>query len=97
MTKINLDDGALWNARPEIGLDTEKAMEGWDPAEKKMFRLGARAFYLTCAKALLRKLALTNKVIIMHASFLVLKYENVEQEVQSLRYISGQLQPQVIR
>lgn len=90
-----MDDAAFWKAWPEIGLDTEKAMEGWNSVEKKMFRLGARAFYLVCAKALLLKLPLTNKVII-HASFLALKYENVEQEVRSLRYIAGQLQPQVI-
>lgn len=37
----------------------------------------------------------SNKVI-MHASFLALKYENVQQEVQSLQYIAGQLQPQLI-
>lgn len=69
-------------------------MEGWDPAEKKTFHLGARAFYIACAKALLQKLPLTNKVI-MHAKFLALRCENAEQEVRSLRYIAGQLQPQV--
>ncbi|XP_077554006.1 uncharacterized protein LOC144168889 [Haemaphysalis longicornis] len=71
-------------------------MEGWDPAEKKLFRLGARAFYLACAKALLQKLPLTNKVI-MHARFLALRCENPEQEVRSLQHVAGQLQPQVIR
>ncbi|KAH6920044.1 hypothetical protein HPB50_028969 [Hyalomma asiaticum] len=95
MKRSAADDAALWKARPEIGLDTEKAMESLDPAEKKMFRLGARAFYLACSKALLQKLPLTNKLI-MHASFLALKCENGEQEVRSLRYIAGQRQPQVI-
>lgn len=94
LTKLNLDNGAFWKVGPEVGMDTEKAMEGWDPAEKKTFHLGARAFYIACAKALLQKLPLTNKVI-MHAKFLALRCENAEQEVRSLRYIAGQLQPQV--
>lgn len=60
-----------------------------------MFRLSARAFYLTCAKALLQKLPLTNKVI-MHERFLATRCDNTEQMVQSLRYVAGQLLPQVI-
>lgn len=32
----------------------------------------------------------------MHARFLALRCDNAEQEVRSLRYIAGQLQPQVI-
>lgn len=89
LMKLDLDS-ALWKARPELGTDTEKVMEAWDPAEKKAFRLGARSFYLACGKALLKKLPLANKVII-HARFLALNYESIEKEVQSLCYLAGQL------
>lgn len=94
LQKLNLDDAALWKVRPEVGSDTEKVMEAWDHSQKKAFRLGARAFYLACSKALLQKLPLANKVI-LHARFLALEYDNAEMEVRSLRYLAAQL-PQVL-
>ncbi|KAH9374682.1 hypothetical protein HPB48_000155 [Haemaphysalis longicornis] len=69
-------------------------MEAWDPAKKKTFRLGTRSFYLACGKALLKTLPLANKVI-KHTSILALTYNSNEREVQSLRYLAGQV-PEVV-
>ncbi|KAH9377824.1 hypothetical protein HPB48_021070 [Haemaphysalis longicornis] len=66
--QLPLDDSAVWKPRPQLGADTKKVMEAWDPAEKKTFRLRARSFYLTCGKALLKTLSLANKVM-KHTSF----------------------------
>ncbi|KAH8028389.1 hypothetical protein HPB51_016502 [Rhipicephalus microplus] len=91
LMQLDLDDSALWKAQPELGADTEKAMDAWDPVEKKAFRLGALFFFfLACGKALLKTLPLANKVI-KHARFLTLNYASINKEVQSVQYLAGQL------
>nr|XP_037291649.1 uncharacterized protein LOC119187672 [Rhipicephalus microplus] len=88
-------DASLWKSRPEVGTDTEKSMLEWDFSEKKRFHLGARAFYLACAKDLLQKLPLENRVL-QSASLLNWQSTNVESEVRALKYLVSQL-PQVIK
>ncbi|KAH8031987.1 hypothetical protein HPB51_022509 [Rhipicephalus microplus] len=88
-------DASLWKSRPEVGTDTEKSMLEWDSSEKKRFYLGARAFYLACAKDLLQKLPLDNRVL-QSASLLNWQSTNVESEVRALKYLVSQL-PQVIK
>ncbi|KAH9374343.1 hypothetical protein HPB48_018323 [Haemaphysalis longicornis] len=62
--------------------------------KKKTFHLGARSIYLAYGKALLKTVPLANKVI-KHTNFLALNYNSIERQVQSLRYLSGQV-PEVV-
>ncbi|KAH9372315.1 hypothetical protein HPB48_022833 [Haemaphysalis longicornis] len=82
LMKLALDNSALWKARSELGADTKKVMEAWDPAEKNTLRFEARSFYLAYGKALPKTLPLANKVI-KHAIFLALDYNCIEREVFS--------------
>ncbi|KAH8023678.1 hypothetical protein HPB51_015174 [Rhipicephalus microplus] len=93
LKRLDVMDASLWKSRPEVGTDTEKSMLEWDSSEKKRFYLGARAFYLACAKDLLQKLPLDNRVL-QSASLLNWQSTNVESEVRALKYLVSQL-PQV--
>ncbi|KAL3183937.1 hypothetical protein MRX96_006260 [Rhipicephalus microplus] len=95
LKRLDVMDASLWKSRPEVGTDTEKSMLEWDSSEKKRFYLGARAFYLACAKDLLQKLPLDNRVL-QSASLLNWQSTNVESEVRALKYLVSQL-PQVIK
>ncbi|KAH8042285.1 hypothetical protein HPB51_021369 [Rhipicephalus microplus] len=95
LKRLDVMDASLWKSRPEVGTDTEKSMLEWDSSEKKRFYLGARAFYLACAKDLLQKLPLDNRVL-QSASLLNWQSTNVESEVRALKYLVFQL-PQVIK
>ncbi|KAL3231572.1 hypothetical protein MRX96_023284 [Rhipicephalus microplus] len=95
LKRLDVMDASLWKSRPEVGTDTEKSMLEWDSSEKKRFYLGARAFYLACAKDLLQKLPLDNRVL-QSASLLNWQSTNVELEVRALKYLVSQL-PQVIK
>nr|XP_037284486.1 uncharacterized protein LOC119177183 [Rhipicephalus microplus] len=95
LKRLDVMDASLWKSRPEVGTDTEKSMLEWDSSEKKRFYLGARAFYLACAKDLLQKLPLDNRVL-QSASLLNWQSTNVESEVRALKYLVSRL-PQVIK
>nr|XP_037272719.1 LOW QUALITY PROTEIN: uncharacterized protein LOC119164598 [Rhipicephalus microplus] len=95
LKRLDVMGASLWKSRPEVGTDTEKSMLEWDSSEKKRFYLGARAFYLACAKDLLQKLPLDNRVL-QSASLLNWQSTNVESKVRALKYLVSQL-PQVIK
>nr|XP_054928845.1 uncharacterized protein LOC129385771 [Dermacentor andersoni] len=90
LKRLDVTDSSLSKSKPEVGADTKKSMLQWDSSEKKRFYLGARAFYLACAKDLLHKLPLDNRVL-QCASLLSLQSTNVESEVGSLKYLVSQL------
>ncbi|KAL3186352.1 hypothetical protein MRX96_028070 [Rhipicephalus microplus] len=89
----DVHSAANWKAKPEIGLDTELSMVQWNPREKKAFYIGARAFYIACAKHLISRLPLDNKLL-FHLRFLNPAIER-SSTTPSLRYVANSL-PQVI-
>lgn len=46
---LDVHSSALWKERPEVGLDTEKALNSWTASEMKSLYIGACAFYIACA------------------------------------------------
>ncbi|XP_040063055.1 uncharacterized protein LOC120837616 [Ixodes scapularis] len=88
---LDVHSSALWKERPEVGLDTEKALNSWTASEKKSLYIGARAFYIACVDYLLSRLPLDNKIL-FHLKFLK---ANHDSSTVSVRYIACQL-PQVI-
>ncbi|KAL3195697.1 hypothetical protein MRX96_001819 [Rhipicephalus microplus] len=93
LKELDVHSAANWKAKPEIGLDTELSMVQWNPTEKKAFYIGARAFYIACAKHLISRLPLDNKLL-FHLRFLNPAIEG-SSTTPSLRYVANSL-PQVI-
>ncbi|XP_037523348.1 uncharacterized protein LOC119400398 [Rhipicephalus sanguineus] len=56
LQSLNVECSANWKQVVEIGADTENSINSFTPEEKKMFRLGARSFYIQVAKYLLSRL-----------------------------------------
>ncbi|KAG0421112.1 hypothetical protein HPB47_002989 [Ixodes persulcatus] len=81
---------------PEMGLDTEQEMASWGPQEKKAFRVGVQAFYISTARHLLKQLPLDNKLL-FHLRFMnPCTSLTVEEKVQSLKYVAGNV-PHMIK
>ncbi|KAL3189936.1 hypothetical protein MRX96_020274 [Rhipicephalus microplus] len=85
----DVHSAANCKAKPEIGLDTELSMVQWNPTEKKAFYIGARAFYITCAKHLISRLPLDNKLL-FHLKFLNPAIEG-SSTTPSLCYVANSL------
>lgn len=60
---LNVECSANWKQVVEIGGDTENSINSFTPEEKKMFRIGARSFYIHVAKYLLSRLPFGNQVL----------------------------------
>lgn len=63
LQSLNVECSANWKQVVEIGADTENSINSFTPEEKKMFRLGARSFYIQVAKYLLSRLPFGNQVL----------------------------------
>lgn len=84
LKSLDLKDSTLWKTKPELGMDTDGAMQKWDASEKKRFYLGARAFYIACSVDLLQKLPLENKVL-QHAAILGLQSLDCNSRMGTLK------------
>ncbi|KAL3204063.1 hypothetical protein MRX96_041391 [Rhipicephalus microplus] len=95
LKRLDVMDASLWKSRPEVGTDTEK-INAWSGtlARRSGFIL-EHGFYLACAKDLLQKPPLDNRVL-QSASLLNWQSTNVESEVRALKYLVSQI-PQVIK
>ncbi|XP_064482610.1 uncharacterized protein LOC135395308 [Ornithodoros turicata] len=93
LVELNVDDSGSWRSKPELGLDTEREMISWTADEKKAFILKARSFYISCAKYLLTRLPLTNKLL--HHLNCLKPGAQGQCPLRSLRYVASSL-PQVV-
>ncbi|XP_015907180.1 uncharacterized protein [Parasteatoda tepidariorum] len=62
LKELDVNSGKLWK-KPEVGCDTQKELKKLDETVRKECYLGARAFYITSAKYLLKVLPLGNKFL----------------------------------
>lgn len=90
LKSVDVECSSNWKQVVEIGGDTEKVIAEWSAEEKKLFRLGARSFYIKCATYLLSTLPLDNIVLrdlrclrpdIIHEESSVVAFRNLAQHV----------------
>lgn len=94
LATLDIESSQNWKANVELGADTEAAMVSWSAEEKAAFRLGARTFYMKCARYLLKQLPLKNSVL-MHLSCLEPHASVSESSRESFRQLA-KYAPQVI-
>lgn len=95
LATLDVESSENWKANVvELGADTEAAMVSWSANEKAAFRLGARTFYMKCARYLLKQLPLKNSVL-MHLSGLEPSASVSESSRESFRELA-KYAPQVI-
>lgn len=63
LKSLEFECSAKWKQVVEVGGNTETAISDWTAKEKKLFRLGARSFYMKAASYLLSKLPYDNVVM----------------------------------
>lgn len=92
---IDVESSRNWKQHVEVGADTEEAIKTWTAAEKAVFRLGARSFYITCSKYLMAKLPLENQML-QHVRCLHPSNHSAESSRDSFRYLA-KCAPQVVQ
>lgn len=63
LKSLEFECSAKWKQVVEVGGNTETAISDWTAKEKKLFRLGARSFYMKATSYLLSKLPYDNVVM----------------------------------
>ncbi|KAL1438379.1 hypothetical protein MTO96_047997 [Rhipicephalus appendiculatus] len=94
LQSVDVKSSNNWKEVIEIGGDTERAISGWSAEEKKLFRLGARSFYIKCASYLLSTLPLDN-IVLRDLGCLQPNVIQEESSVVAFRNLAQQV-PQVI-
>lgn len=89
----DIEKGDNWS-RVDIGVDTEKSFESLSYKDKQSIRMGARSFYISVTKYLLKSLPLQNQILrnlrCLHPS-----YRLKEESLQFMKFLAVQL-PNVI-
>lgn len=94
LKSLDVERSANWKQVVEVGGDTETAISDWTAEEKKLFRLGARSFYMKAVSYLISKLPFDN-VVLRDFKFLHPSIIQEEASVVALRNLAQQV-PQVI-